>query len=379
MNLLRQLKWRIVAAHMVVVLVGVVLVLAMAYISMRLIVPPSVTDSLAVLSEIHTPADVSAATTQLLDAFRGSVFTAVLVAAAGAVLAGLGTSLLLAREILRPLRELASSSQRIALGHYDERIATPPSDELAMVASSFNQMAATLARVEEQRVALIGNVSHELRTPLTGLQGYLEGLQDGLFPSSEETFGLMAAEVNRLRRLVDNLQALSRVEAGQIDLNLQDLDLVPLVQRVASQLQPQLHAKSLDLVLADAMHSLWVHADGDRVAQVLINLLGNAIRYTPAGGKITICLAATPQGAEVGVCDTGEGIPAEALPYVFERFYRVDPSRARKSGGSGIGLTIARHLVWSMGGELTATSDGPGRGSTFAFTLPAPFQPHPAG
>lgn len=345
----RQLRWRIVAAHMVVVVVGVALMVGLAYALVGWIAP----------GEPET-----------LAALRRVMGTAVSLAALGAIIAGVITSFLLAREILRPLRQIASSSQRIAQGHYTERVAPPASQELARVAENFNQMAEALEQVEKQRITLIGNVSHELRTPLAGLNGYLEGLLDGVFPNDEETFALMSQEVRRLRRLVDDLQALSRVEAGQIALQPADFDLIPLVERVLRQLQPQAEDGQLRLTADYAADSLPVYADADRVAQVLLNLVGNAIRYTPEGGWIQVKVYPDGQMASVAVNDNGIGIPPEALPYLFERFYRVDASRTRRSGGSGIGLTIARHLVWAMGGELTAVSPGLHQGSVFHFTLP---------
>lgn len=365
----RQLRGRIIAAHMAVVVVGVLFVLGMAWLITSTMVPADVS---AQLETLTTADDVAAATTDLLDTFRNSILKAVSVAALAAVVTGVMTSLLLAREILRPLRQIATSSRRIARGHFEERIAIPPSDELAQVATNFNQMAEALASVEEQRVNLIGNVSHELRTPLAGLNGYLEGLQDGVFPADEETFALMSTEVRRLRRLVDDLQALSRVEAGQISLDLQPVVVAEVVERVLAQLRPQAEAAELDLRLErdGGETAVVAYADPDRTAQVLLNLMGNAIRYTPSGGKITVRISREASNVVVAVTDTGVGIPSEALPYLFERFYRVDPSRTRRSGGSGIGLTIARHLLWAMGGELTVDSPGRDQGSTFAFTLP---------
>ena len=363
---LRQLRWRIVAAQMVVVVVGVALVLLMAYVITTLLVPGNVADLLSATG-------ASPQQDGVLSAFRRSILTAVSVAALGAIFAGTLTSFLLAREILRPLRQTPASSQRLAQGHYNERVPVPASDELAQMAENFNQMAAALEQVEQQRVALIGNVSHELRTPLAGLNGYLEGLMDGVFPGNEETFALMDHEVRRLRRLVDDLQALSRVEAGQISLQPADFDLIPLVERTLRQLGPSAESQNLQMDTDFAAPSLPVHADADRVAQVLLNLVGNAIRYTPEGGRIVVAVKMGEGTAVVDVTDTGVGIPTEALPYVFERFYRVDSSRTRRgggSGGSGIGLTISRHLVWAMGGELTAVSPGPDQGSTFTFTLP---------
>lgn len=347
MNLWRQLRWRIIIAQMIVVLVGVVTLAGTAGILATSTLNPEVRAT-----------------------FAQAVGRALLVAALSATLAGLMTSLFLVREILRPLRQLARSSQRIASGHYGERVETSASDELADVASSFNHMAATLEATEQQRVALIGNVAHELRTPLAGLEGYLEGLVDGVLPSDPETLNAMQHEVRRLRRLVDDLQSLSRVEAGQVPLHPQPFDLHRLAQRVVAQIQPQIIAQQLELAIDAPAERIEVLADPDRTTQVLLNLVGNAVRYTPEGGRITIHLAARSGSAHIAVQDTGIGIPAEALPYVFERFYRVDPSRARSSGGSGIGLTIARHLVWAMGGDMGLSSAGSGQGTTFWFTLP---------
>jgi histidine kinase len=274
------------------------------------------------------------------------------------------------RAILRPLRAIAVSSQRIAAGRYDERVTVPASDELRAVATSFNQMAAALEQVEQHRVAMIGNVAHELRTPLAGIEGYLEGLVDQILPSSPKTFREMQHEVRRLRRLVDDLQTLSRVEAGQIPLRITRFDLRDVARRVVAQLQPQVMDGCLELVSDGPDRPLQVRADADRTVQILLNLVGNAIRYTPKEGCITIRLAAVAGAAQVSVQDTGVGIPREALPYIFERFYRVDPSRARSSGGSGIGLTIARHLAWAMGGDIIAESAGAGKGSSFTLRLP---------
>ncbi|HWQ14872.1 MAG TPA: ATP-binding protein [Roseiflexaceae bacterium] len=347
MSCWRQLRWRIVAVQALVVAVGVVTLIVTADLLAARAVDPA-----------------------LLPAFRDAVARALAAAALAAAVVGTGASVLLAREILRPLRELARSSRRIAGGHYGERVAVPAASELADVAESFNQMAQALAQVEHQRVALIGNVAHELRTPLAGLEGYLEGLLDGVLPSDPETIGAMQHEVRRLRRLVDDLQQLSRVEAGQVALRVETFDLAPLVQRVVTQLRPQLIAQRLELAVEVPGEALHVRADPDRTAQILVNLIGNAIRYTPDGGRISVRVRRDGDQASVAVEDTGVGIPAEALPYIFERFYRVDPSRSRASGGSGIGLTIARHLAWAMGGEIVAASPGLGQGSTFTLSLP---------
>ena len=366
MNFWRQLRWRIVIAHMAVVIVGVVVLALTAELIAASVLANEVLPLLA--------PDVSAITAQVGDTLRAGfsrvVNKALLVAALAATLAGFATSLLLMREILRPLRQIARSSRRIAAGHYDERVSTQTSDELAAVATSFNQMAATLEQIEQQRITLIGNVAHELRTPLAGLEGYLEGLVDGVLPNEPETLNAMQQEVRRLKRLVNDLQSLARAESGQVPLHPETFDLVALTRRIVAQIQPQIIAQCLAMPIEHPPAPLLVYADADRVAQVLLNLIGNAIQHTPRCGCITVRLTTADGMAQVSVSDNGAGIPAETLPYLFERFYRVDRSRARSSGGSGIGLTIARHLVWAMGGEISATSPGPGQGSTFTFTLP---------
>lgn len=379
MNFWKQLRWKIIGGHMLVVLVGV---LTLSFVSeiIRLRTMPTVLQPhLAVLAQAETPTEIERTIAGLVETFyRDAIFRSLLIAALSAIVTGLLTSLFLAREILHPLWQLASTSQRIANGRYSERVSVPASTELALVATSFNQMAEALERVEQQRVALINNVAHELRTPLTGLEGYLEGLMDGLFTATPETFAQMSQGVRRLHRLVDDLQALSLVEAGQISLHLETFDLIPIVERIVAQLKPQAMAQCLEMVTEHPPEIL-VYADPDRTAQVVVNLVGNAIRYTPDGGCITVRVSTANGLARVEVQDNGIGIPAEALPYLFERFYRVDRSRSHSnSGGSGIGLTIARHLAWAMGGDLTTASPGLGQGSTFTFTLPlAPSSSHP--
>ena len=343
----RQIRWRIVAVQALVVMVGVItLIITADLLATRAIDP------------------------KLLPDFRSAMGQSLFVAALAAILVGTATSILLAREILRPLRELTLSSQRIADGHYDDRIAVPASEELSNVAHSFNQMADVLAHIEQQRVALIGDVAHELRTPLAGLEGYLEGMLDGVIPDDPETIAAMQHELRRLRRLVDDLQQLSRVETGQLALHIETFDLVSVAQRVAMQLRPQLIAQSLDVIVELPDGRLKVRADPDRSAQILVTLIGNAIRYSPDDGAIVVRIGRDAKHASVAIEDNGVGIPATALPYLFERFYRVDPSRSRTSGGSGIGLTIARHLAWAMGGEIIASSPGPDQGSTFTLSLP---------
>jgi len=293
-----------------------------------------------------------------------------LVATVVALPLGIIASFLVAREIARPLKRLAAASQRIARGDYDERVPADGPGELRDLAVSFNAMASALEHTELRRRELIGDVAHELRTPVTVLRGYIEGLADGVFPASPETWVKLQEETGRLGRLVEDLQEVSRAEAGQITLTAAPVKPSEAVKSAVARLAPGLAPGGLVLA-ADVPEDLpAVRADPDRLDQVLTNLLTNAVRYTPAPGTVTI--AARRQGAAVAfsVCDTGIGIAPEDLPNIFERFFRADRSRSRSSGGSGVGLTIAKALAEAMGGTLSAASGGPGKGSTFTLVMP---------
>jgi signal transduction histidine kinase len=302
--------------------------------------------------------------------FQASFREALLLAVMAAGVVAIGVSLLLSRSVVAPVRTLMIASRRIADGYYDERIRSAGSDELSRLANSFDQMAEKLEQVEAMRRQLIGDVSHELRTPLTAIKGNMEGLLDRVIPASPEVYRQVHQEADRLARLVDDLQELSRVEAKAYSLDVRPLAVSMLVQTTVKRLLPQAGAKHIR-VHQDLPASLpQALGDTDRITQVLTNLAANAIQYTPEGGDVTI--SAILQGNEIhlSVTDTGMGIPAEQLPHLFTRFYRVDKSRSRQAGGgSGIGLTIARHLVEAHGGRIWAESDGEGQGSTFTFTL----------
>jgi histidine kinase len=249
-------------------------------------------------------------------------------------------------------------------------------DELGQLAHSFNQMAATLEQTESMRQDLIANVAHELRTPLATIKGYMEGLIDGVFPAQAETYQLVYREADRLQRLVKDLQALSQVEAGAFSLDYRPVALTALIYQTAERLRPQFEDKGVKLELDLALDLPLTLADEDRLSQVLLNLAGNALQYTPAGGVVTITThwqttsSGKPDRVLIAIADTGLGIPTEHLPHIFTRFYRVDKSRSRAGGGSGIGLTIAKHLVEAHDGQIWAESVGTGQGSVFRISLP---------
>ena len=306
----------------------------------------------------------------LFENFRASMFESLGYAVTASVIAALLVSFFISRRIVAPVRTLTNASQHIAEGHYAERVQVNGSDEIAQLAVRFNKMTTQLEQVESMRRQLIGDVTHELRTPLTSIKGYMEGLIDGVLPSTPETFDQIHHEADRLSRLVDDLQELSRVEAKAYPLDFRSLTVPNLVQTTLKRLSPQATAKRISLrssLPADLPHIL---ADEDRITQVLVNLVANAIQYTPEDGEVTISAARHENEIYISVKDTGIGIPPEYLANLFTRFYRVDKSRSRNAGGgSGIGLTIAKHLVEAHGGRIWVESTGEGQGSTFSFSL----------
>jgi two-component system sensor histidine kinase BaeS len=313
-------------------------------------------------------------------------------AAAAASLAAVAASVFVSRRVVLPVQEMMSASHRIAEGHFDERVGVPGSaerdelDELSWLALSFNQMAQKLEQAETRRLELIGNVAHELRTPLSSIKGYMEGLIDGVLPAEAATFQQVHREADRLQKLIYDLQELSRVEAGAFELDLKPTPVSHLIQGVVTRLGRQFEEKGVAPETTLPPDLPLVCVDEDRIGQVLLNLAGNALQYTPAGGRVSLearrereptlsgsgSLSVKSAGGMIrlSVKDTGIGISPEHLPHIFERFYRVDKSRSRAGGGSGVGLTIAKHLVEAHGGQLQASSDGTGQGSIFSFTLP---------
>jgi histidine kinase len=308
---------------------------------------------------------------QLFIDYRAGFNEALTYAALSAILAALILSVFFSRSVIAPVRLMSLATQRIADGHYEERVQVNGADELGQLARRFNQMAEKLDQIESTRRRLIGDVSHELRTPLTAIKGSMEGLMDGVLPASNETYQQIHSETDRLNRLVDDLQELSRVEAHAYELDIRPVDVSSLVRSVTKRLAPQAESKRITLGLEMSPDLPSVLADEDRAVQVLTNLTGNALQYTPAGGRVEIIVNRTNDEIHFAVRDTGIGIPPEHLAHIFDRFYRVDKSRSRREGGgSGIGLTIARALVEAQGGHIWAESTGEGQGSTFMITLP---------
>jgi signal transduction histidine kinase len=256
--------------------------------------------------------------------------------------------------IERPLDELASAARRVAEGGYDARVRRPQAPELASVADSFNQMAASLEDQERQRRDLILNFAHELRTPLTNLHGYMEGLREGVVEPGPEIFAALQNEVARLNRLSHSLDAL----ADGVDPahRPEELDLVALIKALLELNRPRFEGASIK-VNVELPARLPARADPDSLSQVIANLLQNAARYTPASGTVWVRAEKERDSVLLSVANTGPGIPAGDLGHVFERFYRVEKSRDATRGGAGIGLAIVKQLVEAIGGQVGAESE----------------------
>ncbi len=299
----------------------------------------------------------------------GTINRSFMLAAGASGIGALALALLLSRRIVSPVEALTVAARRMEKGDLSQRVEVRSRDEIGDLAHAFNAMADSLARQEQLRRTMVADVAHELRTPLSNIRGYLEAVRDRVLQPDAQVVDSLHEEAMLLARLVDDLQELALAEAGQIKLAPRPADIGSLIEKALAALRPQLVTKGVEakVSLPDGLPE--VEVDPERIGQVLHNLLDNALHYTPAGGEISITATKEGNEVEVRVRDSGPGIAPEHLPYVFERFYRADPSRARATGGAGLGLAIVRQLVQAHGGHVRAESET-GRGATFTFTLP---------
>lgn len=290
----------------------------------------------------------------------------------GGLLAGAIAILLaffLSRRILSPVKALTTATRQFGKGDFSRRVTYEGKGELGELSSSFNSMADNLERTQRLRRNMVADVAHELRTPLSNLKGYLEAISDGVVQPDEATIHSLNEEASSLSRLVEDLQELSLADAGELKITVQPEDICRLIKETVTALKPKATAKGLTLT-ADLPDSISpVNIDNHRIRQVLNNLVDNAVAHTGRDGKINVIAREQGNMVYVSVSDTGEGIPPEDLPMIFERFYRVDKSRTRSTGGSGLGLTITKRLVEAHGGTIKVESKA-GQGSTFTFSLP---------
>jgi signal transduction histidine kinase len=303
------------------------------------------------------------------DAFAASLGRSLAPLAAAIFATVLFATFLLSRRVLGPVETLTEAVRRMERGELSQRVEARTDDEIGELANAFNSMAETIARAERLRKDLVNDVAHELRTPLTNIRCQVEAMQDGLVAADREALASLHEEVMHLNRVIDDLRDLSLADAGRLALDRQPVGVAEAVQSAVAALRPRAAANDLTLAIDVAADLPLVEADPVRLGQVLRNLLDNAVAHTPPGGTVTVSADARGGLVELLVRDSGTGIDAEHLPFVFERFYRTDPSRARATGGAGLGLAIVKQLVESHGGHVRAESE-PGKGSTFVVSWP---------
>jgi signal transduction histidine kinase len=358
-----RLRWRLLIGNLLVAGAGAITVAA----AVSLAAPRAFEDAMGSqgsMAGMDTMMDAAVSA-----AFGDAVGSALVLGVGAATLVAVVVAVIISARLARPISDLATASRQVAAGDYAQRV-PEGSGELGDLAASFNDMAASLEATERRRHELIGDVAHELRTPIASLRGYVEGLDAGVFMPGPEAWRVLGDQASRLARLVDDLSDLWRAEALDMALVPEDLDGQALIEDAVERHRAAAIARSIELTAAvERPVRLW--ADQARVAQVLDNLVGNALRYTRPGGRVRVGIVARGETVEIAVTDTGPGLAADQLARVFERLYRVDPSRSRDEGGSGLGLAIARALTDLMSGRIWATSPGPGLGATFTFALPA--------
>ncbi|MEJ2748816.1 MAG: ATP-binding protein [Anaerolineae bacterium] len=304
---------------------------------------------------------------QFLQQVNRAILLAVLAASVAALLLG-G---LLTWTMTRPLRQLTQAAEAISEGNLDQRVHVQAGDEIGDLAAAFNQMSDRLARAERLRRQMTADIAHELRTPLSVIQGNVEALQDGVFPLTADSLEPIRAKTNLLTRLVEDLRQLTLAETGQLPLDKTPTDLAALAQRTLADFQAVAESKQISLRINQTADLPLVNIDPQRIEQVLVNLLSNALRHTPVGGQIWVAMEEENGRVRLTVSDNGPGLSAEEAANVFERFYRVDQGRTREEngGGSGLGLAVARSIIEAHGGQIGVKSE-PGQGAAFWFTLP---------
>ncbi len=291
-----------------------------------------------------------------------------IIGASAAVAVAFLLTIILSRAIASPAEALAEAAQRIGKGDFSVQVKIRDRGEFGALADAFNRMSSDLEQTQRMRRDLTADIAHELRSPLTNIRGYLEAVADNLIPSSE-ALPLLEEETSMLAHLIEDLQVLALAEAGALELKLSEVNVSAVTELAVKRIEPLAREKGITLASDIPASIPLVTADSKRVTQVLSNLLSNALTHTESGGSIRVGLACHEAMVCISVTDSGIGIPEREISRVFDRFYRVDRSRSRSTGGSGLGLTIAKYLVEAHGGTIHAESI-PGKGSTFSFTIP---------
>jgi signal transduction histidine kinase len=360
-----RLRWRLLAANLAVAAAGIIAVVAGVWLA----APRAFDDAMGMRGSGGMMRGSGGMMDPLLrSAFGDAVGSALLLGFGAAVVVAIIASVLVATRIARPIGDLAAASERVAQGDYSTPVPAAPG-ELGDLAVAFNGMAASLAANEQHRRDLIGDVAHELRTPITSVRGYVEGLAAGVFTPGPDAWRVLDEQTARLEHLVDDLGVLWRAESRDLRLEIDSLDGPTLLADAVLRHRSAAVSRSIDLTLGSVAPAV-VRADRMRLAQVLDNLVGNALRYSNAGGHVVLELAADSRWVVFSVRDDGPGLSPEQAARAFDRFYRADPSRSREAGGSGLGLAITRSLVEAMGGTITVSSPGRDPGAVFVVRLP---------
>jgi signal transduction histidine kinase len=356
------LAGRVVLSHVAVVLVAI----AVALLVVRQLAPALFDQSMRGTGSGGVPGAGMGMSlrAQMSDAVDSALVVGALVGGGVAALTGVW----LAARLLRPLARVREATRRLASGAYDVTVERPDEPELAGLADDVNRLGSVLAQTESRRVQLMGDVAHEMRTPLTVIDGYVDGMTDGVLPADQASLAQIAGEVARLRRLADDLGTLSRAEEGRLGVVLAPIDVGELVATAAGRLVPQAAERGVRLVVDLPACVVVAQGDADRLAQVVTNLVSNAILASQPGGRIEVRVRSGGGRATVTVTDGGVGLDPGELERVFERFYRG--AGRRPDRGTGVGLTIARGIMRAHGGDVTAASAGAGTGATFTAWLP---------
>lgn len=306
----------------------------------------------------------------VLSIFRNEILRPVVQAALIGLLIAFGMAYIVSRTIAQPLQHIAAGAVAVAEGHYEQRVPVTGPPEIRAVAESFNHMSTEVRASQDTQRDFLVNVSHDLKTPLTSIQGYSQAIMEGAADDPVQAAAIIYEEAGRLNRMVVELTDLARLQNGQLSMQMHSLDLSPIVHAVAQRINIVAQKKGLSLTVESPTMPN-VSGDGDRLAQVVTNLVSNAVKYTPSGGRVHVSTQVNNGGVELVVQDSGVGIPAEDLPRIFERFYQVDKARGPRRG-TGLGLAIVQEIVQAHAGTISATSAGTGKGSTFTVWLPSP-------
>ncbi|MEE6272599.1 ATP-binding protein [Georgenia sp. MJ206] len=361
-------RWGL-GARLLAAIVAVILVAAGTAWAVASAIGPEIFHDHMLMAE---PAD-SEVVTHAEQAFTAAWTLSLSVALFAALLTSVVISVFLTRRIARSLERVRQAAAQVASGDYGARV--PEVDmgtEFDDLAGAFNTMAADLGEIEQARTRMLGDLAHEMRTPVATLDGYLEGILDGVVTADESTLGMLREQVARLARLAHDIALVTAAGDGRLSMHWQPLKVGLLIDDAAALAAARFTDKGVELTVeaTDEARQTVLMADPDRLGQVLTNLLDNAVRHTPRGGSVQLGVERTGSALRMSVRDTGSGIAAEHLPHLFERFYRADAARDRAHGGSGIGLAIVRSIVHAHGGAVRATSAGPDHGALFTVELP---------